>query len=57
MTGINRVFLDPQTGIWVGHNLEHDIYSQGETEEAAWQAIESAVELYLRNLPPREVEP
>lgn len=46
---------DHETDVWVGYCPALDMYSQGTSEEEAYQAIDSGVTLWLSHAEPRRI--
>ena len=50
------IFKDAGSDQWVGVCLEYDVVTQGDSEEHAKEMLREAVELYLEDMGPDEVE-
>ena len=44
-----NIYQDKDTGIWVSHAPDLELYSQGTSQEEARRAIGSAVDLYIKD--------
>jgi len=47
MNFIIDVYKDEETGIWVSYNPDLDLYSQGNTEEEASEALKLGIDTHL----------
>jgi predicted RNase H-like HicB family nuclease len=50
------IYKDADSDQWVAVCLEYNVASQGDTEEDAREMIKEAVELYLEDASPKELE-
>lgn len=50
------VYEDEETGIWVSYSSDLDLYSQGNTEEEAAEALQMGINTYLKVCKERGIE-